>query len=138
MLHYTDLDVWNLAMDMVDDVYTATKLFPKEELFLLTAQIRKSAVSVPSNIAEGNGRFGKKEYAQFLSNANGSLREVETQIRIAHRQGYIEDCKEILSKCDRIGMMISRLRQSLLDSGRRGISGFFRFPTSRFRFPFRA
>lgn len=114
MVHYTDLDVWNLAMEMVDDIYMATKPFPKDELFLLTNQLRRSAVSVPSNIAEGNGRFGRKEYAQFLSNANGSLREVEAQIRIAQRQGYMADCNQILTKCDRIGMMITKLRQSLL------------------------
>ena len=87
---YRDLIAWQKAMDLVEMVYQVTKLFPKEELYGLTSQVRKAAVSIPSNIAEGQGRGSSKVFHYFLSIANGSLREVETQVTIAQRLGYIE------------------------------------------------
>ena len=87
---YRDLIAWQKAMDLVEMVYRATKLFPKEELYGLTSQVRKAAVSVPSNIAEGQGRGSSKVFHHFLSIANGSLLEVETQVTIAQRLGYID------------------------------------------------
>jgi four helix bundle protein len=86
--NYTELFAWQKAMDLVDAVYALSARFPREELFGLTAQIRKAAVSVPSNIAEGQGRWTTGEFVQFLGVANGSLREVETQVHIAVRQRF--------------------------------------------------
>ena len=86
---YEDLLVWHKAIDLVDDVYKATYNFPKEEVYALTAQIRRSAVSVPSNIAEGCARNSYREFVQFLGIATGSLAELHTQLIIALRQNYI-------------------------------------------------
>ncbi|MEM9998743.1 MAG: four helix bundle protein [Bacteroidota bacterium] len=87
---YTDLLVWQRAMDLVDEVYDLARCFPSDERFDLRSQVRRAAVSVPSNIAEGWGRSSKKDFVRFLYIARGSLYEVETQMRIAQRQGYIE------------------------------------------------
>jgi len=77
---FKDLVAWQKSMALVAEVYRASQGFPKEEIFGLTSQIRRSAVSVPSNIAEGNARTSKKEFQYFLSNARGSLAELETQL----------------------------------------------------------
>jgi four helix bundle protein len=86
---YTELRAWKLGVDLVLEVYRATQNFPKAELYGLTNQIRRAAVSVPSNIAEGKGRFSDREFALFLRHARGSLLEVETQLLIAGRLGYL-------------------------------------------------
>ena len=88
--NYTELIAWQKGMDFVEAVYKATKQFPKEELYGLTSQLRRAVVSIPSNIAEGQGRRSTKEFVQFLSIAHGSLREAETQILIAKRLNYID------------------------------------------------
>ena len=88
--NYRDLIVWQKAMDLVEKVYHTTKEFPREEIYGLTSQLRRAAVSIPSNIAEGQGRRTDKEYANFLSMARGSLHEAETQILIAERLKYIK------------------------------------------------
>ena len=95
---YKDLIVWQKSMDLVEMVYQATKVFPKEELYGLTNQLRRAAVSVPSNIAEGQARNSTAEFRNFLSIARGSLAEVETQLLIAERLRYIqpEKLKEML------------------------------------------
>ncbi len=85
------LDVWNKAMDFVVAVYKVTETFPKEEKFGLTSQVRGAAVSVPANIAEGAARNSSKEFAHFLSNAQGSASEVETELLIARRLGYLNE-----------------------------------------------
>ncbi|MEK7336824.1 MAG: four helix bundle protein [Nitrospirota bacterium] len=85
---HKDLDVWKKAMDLVTHVYTLTSQFPKEELYGLTSQIRRSAVSIPSNIAEGAARHSRKEFIQFLHIASGSVAELETQILLAARMGF--------------------------------------------------
>jgi four helix bundle protein len=87
---FTELLVWQRAMDLVELVYCVTRGFPKEELYGLTNQFRRAATSVPCNIAEGHGRQTTKEYLQFLSYARGSLKEVETQVYISQRLGYID------------------------------------------------
>lgn len=84
-----DLRAWQEAMVLVKDVYTITADFPREELFALTSQIRRAAVSIPSNIAEGAARTGHKEFLQFLSISRGSLSELETQLLIAAEIGYV-------------------------------------------------
>ena len=86
--NYKDLIVWQKAMDLVSDVYRVTANFPREEVYGLTNQLRRSAVSVPSNIAEGQGRAPKGEFIQFLCHSRGSLLELETQVLIASSLGY--------------------------------------------------
>ncbi len=86
---YRDLVAWQKSMALVTDVYRCTRGFPTSEIYGLTAQLRRAAVSVPSNIAEGQGRSSTGEFRQFLGHARGSLLEVETQILIAQNLGYI-------------------------------------------------
>ncbi len=86
---YDDLVAWQKAMALVEYVYVLSKRFPKEEIYGLTSQVRRAAVSIPSNIAEGHGRNGRREFVHHLSIALGSLAEVETQVQIAPRLGYI-------------------------------------------------
>jgi four helix bundle protein len=86
---YKDLIAWQKSMALVRSVYLCTQRFPKEEIYGLAAQLRRAAVSVPSNIAEGQGRLSKREFRQFLGISRGSLLEVETQILIAADLGYI-------------------------------------------------
>jgi len=96
-------------------VYAATKDFPKDEMFGLTSQIRRAAVSVPSNIAEGHGRLTDNGFAVFLGQARGSLFEVETQIEIAITLGYIKatDARKIIAECDEVGKMLNGLLNTL-------------------------
>lgn len=82
--------VWQKAVKLTKNIYTLTRNFPKEEQFGLTSQIRRAAISVPSNIAEGQARYGKREFVQFLYFAKGSLAEIDTQLYIAQQLGYME------------------------------------------------
>ncbi len=95
---YRDLVVWQKAIALVTDVYRCTRTFPKEEIYGLSAQLRRAAVSVPSNIAEGQGRVSTGEFRQFLGHARGSLLEVETQLEIARNLEYLslQDCTILL------------------------------------------
>src|SRR5271166_149300 len=86
---YRELVAWQKAVALVTDVYAITKELPRAEIYGLTSQLRRSAVSIPSNIAEGQGRATKGEFIQFLCHARGSLFELETQIIIARKLGYI-------------------------------------------------
>jgi four helix bundle protein len=86
---YTELRAWKQAVDLVVEVYRSTQNFPRAELYGLTNQIRRCAVSVPSNIAEGKGRSTDREFALFLTHARGSLLELETQLLIANKLGYM-------------------------------------------------
>ena len=110
---HRELRVWQNAMSLVRDVYTVTKAFPIEEQFGLISQLRRAAVSVPSNIAEGAARTSKREFAQFLSVARGSLAEVETQILIAKDLGYLVHDEEILAAISGLLRSISALIRSL-------------------------
>lgn len=89
--HYKDLVAWQKAMDLVVAVYGATEKFPSRERFSLTDQIRRAAVSIPSNIAEGQAHFNKREFLHFLRHARGSLAELETQTLLAKRLQYLPD-----------------------------------------------
>jgi four helix bundle protein len=82
-------------MDLVIEIYQATETFPREEIYGLTSQLRRAAVSIPSNIAEGQARFSKREFKHFLRTAKGSLAEVQTQIAIATRLGFMPETKEL-------------------------------------------
>jgi four helix bundle protein len=86
---YRDLIVWQKAMAMVTEIYRNTQTFPRQETYGLTNQLRRAAVSVASNIAEGQGRLSKREFRHFLGQARGSLIEMETQIMIAGNLGYL-------------------------------------------------
>ncbi len=87
---YRDLKAWQIGCLLVKKIYETTKVFPKDELYGLTQQIRRAAISVPSNIAEGYGRGSSKDYVRFLRNARGSLYEVETQLILAHDLNYLD------------------------------------------------
>ena len=110
---YTDLIAWQRAMDVVESVYDLSKSFPKEERYGLTIQLRRAAVSVPSNIADA--RKGRREYLHHLSIAVGSLAEVETQLMIAQRLGYAVEPKitECLAAASETGRIIVGLMNSL-------------------------
>ena len=103
---HKDLIIWKKSMDLVEEIYQISSFFPKEEMYGLSSQIRRAIVSVPSNIAEGAGREGKKEFKKFLYIALGSISEVETQILIAKRLNYIDECDTILKKIWNIKKMI--------------------------------
>lgn len=113
--NYRGLKVWQKAMDMVIACYQITKVFPKNEIYGLTSQIQRAAVSVPANIAEGNGREHQREYLHHLSIAHGSLMELETHVLIAGRLEYVEtsEVDAILAMTDEVGRMLSGLRKHL-------------------------
>jgi len=112
---FKDLIVWQEAINLVEIIYLQTKEFPKEELYGLTSQIRRAAVSIPANIAEGNGRKSRKEYLQFLSIANGSISELETHLLIAKRLNYLinEQYEKIQIQLEKVGRLLAGLRKSL-------------------------
>ena len=114
---FRDLRVWNDGMDLVEQVYRLTQGFPKQELYGLTNQLRRAAVAIPSNIAEGQARTHLKEYLQFLSTAKGSLAEVQTQLEIAARLSYItaEQLKLILEQADALSRQLYALRNRLAE-----------------------
>lgn len=91
MSKFEDLVAFQRALDLVVEIYRATEKFPRDELFGLTGQLRRAAISIVSNIAEGQGRLTKGEWRQMLSNARGSLFEVQAQLIVAHRLGYLAD-----------------------------------------------
>jgi len=112
---YKELIVWQKAVDLVTEIYTATSKFPREEVFGLTSQLRRCAVSVPSNIAEGQGRATKGEFIQFLSHARGSLFELETQLCIAGKLGYLspERAQGLAIRAGEVARILNGLLTSL-------------------------
>jgi len=116
---YRDLEVWQKSMDLVEEIYRLTQRLPKAEIFGLTSQMRRAAVSIPSNIAEGYGRIHRKEYINHLSIAQGSLQEVETQLQITVRLQYLdrEQAKQAWNQMQDIGKMLRRLIASLSAKG---------------------
>lgn len=112
---YRDLDVWRASMDLAVACYEITSTFPPEECFGLASQIRRAAVSIPANIAEGNGRETTNDYVRFLRIAQGSLKEVETHAILAERVSLSteEQSASILEAADRIGRMLRGLIRSL-------------------------
>jgi four helix bundle protein len=116
---FRDLRVWQAAMKLAREVYRGTEKFPRHELYGLTQQIRRAAISVPSNIAEGKGRHSDKEFAHFLCNARGSLLELETQLILAEELEYLSEAegKRISALAECVGRALGGLINSL-----RGIS----------------
>lgn len=112
-----DLRVWQEAIDVVEAIYDLTKRFPKTEIYGLISQMRRSAVSVPSNIAEGASRLSDREFIQFLGVARGSLSELETQITIAERLGYVVDPVGVTGKVDTVFALLNGLIGSLQKRG---------------------
>lgn len=112
---YRDLEVWQRGMDLTERVYGLTKPFPAEEKFGLVSQLRRAAVSVPSNIAEGWGRMSTNEFVRFTKIAHGSLMEVETQLLVAQRLGYLpeEDASDFLKETTVESKMLLALIRSL-------------------------
>ncbi len=114
--NYQDLIVWQKAMDLAILLYDVSRSWPKEERFQLISQLRRSAVSIPSNIAEGHARKSRAEFLNFLSIAKGSRAEIETQILLAQRLSYIENDKtvqEILGLSEEVGRLLNGLIKSL-------------------------
>ena len=115
--HFRDLRVWQQAMDLVECVYRTSAQFPSGERFGLVSQIRRAAVSIPSNIAEGHTRESTREYLQYISIAQGSLAELETQLEIAARLGYLEhdELAPFLKSIASLGRQLYALRNALKD-----------------------
>ena len=113
--NFRDLEVWQLGKKIVMAVYQGTRNFPTDERFGLTSQMRRAAVSIPSNIAEGFNRFGNKEYRQFLHIALGSCAELETQIELGCELGFLkqETAAELLEKLDFESRMLRNLVKRL-------------------------
>ena len=112
---YRELEVWQKAMDLVVVCYRTAQCFPKTELYGLTSQLQRAAVSIPANIAEGQGRSHTKEFLNHLSISYGSLMEVETHLQIAQRLGYLEPMavEAVLERCAEVGRMLNGLMQAL-------------------------
>lgn len=112
---YRDLDIWKISMELVKSIYTATDKFPHQETYGLVSQMRRAAISIPSNVAEGFRRYHNKEFRQFLYISLGSCAELETQATIARKLGYlITDLElQLLEKLDHICRMISNLIKKL-------------------------
>jgi len=113
--NFRDLNIWKLGVEIVEDVYKLTKSFPKDELYGLSAQMKRCAVSIPSNVAEGFARKHNKEYKQFLYITLGSCAELETQIEIASSLEYIkeEEKKNSLEKINHVTRMVMNLLKCL-------------------------
>jgi four helix bundle protein len=112
MQTYRDLIVWQKAMSLVLKLYTETKSWPKDEVYGLTSQIRRSAVSIPSNIAEGYGRNSSGDYVRFLQIASGSLYEFQTQLEISFQLGYLNEEKYV--EINLISIEIEKMLSSLI------------------------
>ena len=114
------LEAWKQSMDLVVEIYKATEQLPKQEIYGLTNQVRRAAVSIPCNIAEGAARQTKKEFTNFLHIAQGSLSELDTQIEIASRLGYLDvECRTSLDeRMEPVDKMIYRLNPSLIEKVR--------------------
>ena len=112
---FKELRIWQKGMEIVKDTYLLTKKFPKEELYGLSSQMKRSAISIPSNVAEGFKRYHNKEYSQFLYIALGSIGELETQVIIAQELGFIakEELEAISEKIDHVSKMTASLINKL-------------------------
>lgn len=122
---YRDLVVWQKSVDLAVDLYAATRRFPSTERFGLAAQIQRAGVSLPSNIAEGYAKDGPGHYLSHLSHARGSLAELETQLIIANRIGFLiaASFRDLAPRCGEIGRMLRGLTEAVAASDAAGIAG---------------
>ena len=111
---HKDLDVWRRSMDLVEGVYKLTHTWPSDEKYGLTSQVRRAAISIPSNVAEGAGRGSVKDFSRFLDIAQGSLAEVETQLEIAKRIGFMEGSSRLENEMVSVRRMLCGLKKNLL------------------------
>lgn len=113
--HYKDLIAWQKAMELANALYEATEGFPQREIYSLTNQMRRAAVSVPSNIAEGQAHYSNREFRHFLRHSRGSLAELETQVLIARRRDYLSEQRatELLQRAAEVGRILNGLIASL-------------------------
>ncbi|MGN6468681.1 MAG: four helix bundle protein [Rhizobiaceae bacterium] len=116
---YRDLRVWNEAMELAADCYRVTQAFPREEMFGMISQIRRAGASVPANIAEGYGRESAGSYLQFLKNAQGSLKELETHVLLAVKVDLIsrDDAAPVLDRTETVGKMLRGLIRAVKGTG---------------------
>jgi len=116
--HYKDLIAWQRSMDLANAIYDATEAFPKRDTYSLTDQMRRAAFSIPSNIAEGQAHFSKREFRHFLRHSSGSLAELETQILIAQRKNYLTESQttELLRRTHEVGRILGGLLNSLKEN----------------------
>jgi four helix bundle protein len=105
-MDHKELDAWKISIDFVAEIYKVTDSFPSSEIYGLTNQIRRAAVSIPSNISEGAAKYSDKDTSKFLYNALGSAAELETQLIIARKIGYLEEEKELIETIQRIQKLI--------------------------------
>jgi len=112
---YRDLLAWKQGIELVGQIYNATRSWPNHEMYGLTSQVRRAAVSIPANIAEGQGRNGQREFANFLGIANGSICELETLIVIARQEGYLTEDQELSlnQQSRRVASLLNGLLKSL-------------------------
>jgi len=115
MFNFEKLDVWNEAIAFADTIYTITKAFPDQERFGLTNQMRRAAVSISSNIAEGSSRSSRPDFARFIEIATGSVFEVVSQVTLSRRQGFLsqETYEQVYAAAEKQSRMLSGLRRSL-------------------------
>ncbi|MGC2273022.1 MAG: four helix bundle protein [Candidatus Sulfotelmatobacter sp.] len=113
--HYKDLIAWQKSMDLVSALYDTTESFPRRETYSLTDQMRRAAVSVPSNIAEGQAHYTDREFRYFLRRSRGSVAELETQVMIARQRNYLSESQasELLKLTDEVSRILSGLINSL-------------------------
>jgi four helix bundle protein len=118
MFNFEKLEVWREAIDFADFVYSITRAFPDEEKFGLTNQMRRAAVSISSNIAEGSSRSSRPDFARFVEIATGSVFEVVSHATISERQGFLAKANfsRLYSACEKQSKMLSGLRRSLLET----------------------
>jgi four helix bundle protein len=116
--HYRDLLVWQKAIELAKRTYKATESLPKSEVFGLQSQMRRAAVSIPSNIAEGHGRLNDGHFRQFLASARGSIFELQTQLEIAGSQSLLaeNEVKELMNSCEEVSRMVNGLLGRLNES----------------------
>ena len=119
MASYKELIVWQKSMELVEEIYRLVRLLPKEETYALSDQMKRSAISIPSNIAEGHGRNSSKDFSRFIFIAQGSKAELETQIEICVRLDYFteQQIKKAVDLCNTVGKMLRNLVRSLNKGG---------------------